>query len=57
MRTDMLVKLAWRNLWRNKLRTGIMLSAMVFGLMGVVAMMGFLSGMYAGLGDVTAGCE
>ncbi|CAH1540774.1 ABC transporter permease [Vibrio harveyi] len=41
----MLVKLAWRNLWRNKLRTLIMLGAMVFGLMGVVAMMGFMNGL------------
>lgn len=45
----MLVKLAWRNLWRNKLRTSIMLSAMVFGLMGVVSMMGFLTGMYGSM--------
>ncbi|ELY1985291.1 ABC transporter permease [Vibrio harveyi] len=41
----MLVKLAWRNLWRNKLRTSIMLGAMVFGLMGVVAIMGFMNGL------------
>ncbi|MDK9783449.1 ABC transporter permease [Vibrio sp. B172a] len=41
----MLVKFAWRNLWRNKLRTSIMLGAMVFGLMGVVAMMGFMNGL------------
>lgn len=41
----MLIKLAWRNLWRNKLRTSIMSGAMVFGLMGVVAMMGFSNGM------------
>ncbi|GAB3525148.1 ABC transporter permease [Photobacterium alginatilyticum] len=47
----MLVKLAWRNLWRNKLRTGIMLSAMVFGLMGVVSMMGFMTGMYGSMID------
>ncbi|MGF1719064.1 ABC transporter permease [Vibrio kyushuensis] len=40
----MLIKLAWRNLWRNKLRTSIILGAMVFGLMGVTAMMGFMSG-------------
>ncbi|MCW8330780.1 ABC transporter permease [Photobacterium sp. SDRW27] len=45
----MLVKLAWRNLWRNKLRTGIMLSAMIFGLIGVVSMMGFLTGMYGSM--------
>ena len=47
----MLVKLAWRNLWRNKLRTSIMLSAMVFGLMGVVSMMGFMTGMYGSMID------
>ncbi|WP_064605135.1 ABC transporter permease [Photobacterium sp. J15] len=45
----MLVKLAWRNLWRNKIRTGIMLSAMVFGLIGAVSMMGFVTGMYASM--------
>ncbi|MGF1833339.1 ABC transporter permease [Photobacterium sanguinicancri] len=38
-----LVKLAWRNLWRNKLRTSIMIGAMVFGLMGVASMMGFMT--------------
>ncbi|USD35908.1 FtsX-like permease family protein [Ferrimonas sp. SCSIO 43195] len=45
----MIIKLAWRNLWRNRLRTGIMLSAMVFGLVGVVILMGFLSSMYANM--------
>ena len=45
----MLIKLAWRNLWRNKLRTSIMLSAMIFGLMGVVVMMGFMTGMYGNM--------
>jgi len=40
----MLIKLAWRNLWRNKLRTSIILGAMVFGLTGVIAMMGFMTG-------------
>ncbi|OZS42521.1 ABC transporter permease [Photobacterium sanguinicancri] len=38
-----LIKLAWRNLWRNKLRTSIMIGAMVFGLMGVASMMGFMT--------------
>ncbi|WP_076408105.1 FtsX-like permease family protein [Shewanella sp. UCD-KL12] len=47
----MLIKLAWRNLWRNKLRTSIMLSAMVFGLIGVVTMMGFMTGMYGNMID------
>ncbi len=41
----MLIKLAWRNLWRNKIRTSIMLGTMVFGLMGVVAMIGFMNGL------------
>ncbi len=47
----MLIKLAWRNLWRNTLRTSIMLSAMVFGLIGVVTMMGFMTGMYGNMID------
>ncbi len=41
----MLIKLAWRNVWRNKLRTSIILGAMVFGLAGVTAMMGFMTGL------------
>ncbi|KJY84670.1 ABC transporter permease [Vibrio galatheae] len=40
----MLIKLAWRNLWRNKLRTSVIIGAMVFGLVGVVTMMGFMTG-------------
>ena len=40
----MLIKLAWRNLWRNKLRTGIVLGAMIFGLVGVTGTMGFMTG-------------
>ncbi len=47
----MLIKLAWRNLWRNKLRTGIMLFAMVFGLIGVAGMIGFMNGMYGNMID------
>ncbi|WP_256871075.1 FtsX-like permease family protein [Shewanella sp. Scap07] len=47
----LIIKLAWRNLWRNRLRTGIMLACMVFGLMGVVTMMGFMTGMYANMID------
>lgn len=41
----MLLKLAWRNLWRNKLRTSIMLCAIVVGLGGVALLMGFMTGM------------
>lgn len=47
----MLAKLAWRNLWRNRLRTGIMLAAMVFGLIGAVTMMGLTTGMYRSMID------
>jgi len=47
----MLIKLAWRNLWRSKLRTSIMLSAMAFGLIGVVTMIGFMNGMYGNMID------
>ncbi|MBY6185136.1 ABC transporter permease [Marinobacter hydrocarbonoclasticus] len=45
----MLVKLAWRNLWRNKVRTAIMLGAMTFGLVGVVVMVGFITGLYGNM--------
>ncbi len=45
----MLVKLAWRNLWRNKLRTTIMLGAMTFGLLGVILMIGFTNGLYGNM--------
>lgn len=41
----MLLKLAWRNLWRNKLRTSIVLGAMIFGLTSVSVMIGFMNGM------------
>lgn len=41
----MLTKLAWRNVWRNKLRSGIMLAAMILGLLGVVLMVGFVYAM------------
>ncbi len=44
-----LVTLAWRNLWRNKLRTGIMLGAVIVGLVGVVAMIGFVAGLYSNM--------
>ena len=38
----MLFKLAWKNVWRNRLRSGIMVAAMVFGLLGVILMVGFV---------------
>lgn len=45
----MLIKLAWRNLWRNKLRTSIVLGAMIFGLTSVTIMIGFMNGMVANM--------
>ncbi len=47
----MLIKLAWRNLWRNNLRTRIVLAAMVFGLAGVTLMIGFMNGMVKNMTD------
>ena len=41
----MLVTLAWRNVWRNRLRSFIMMAAMIFGLLGVVLMVGFVRAM------------
>ena len=38
----MLLTLAWRNVWRNRLRSAIMMGAMIFGLLGVVLMVGFV---------------
>jgi putative ABC transport system permease protein len=41
----MLLKLAWKNVWRNRLRSGIMVAAMVFGLLGLILMVGFVKAM------------
>jgi len=41
----MLLKLAWKNVWRNRLRSGIMVAAMLFGLLGVILMVGFVKAM------------
>ncbi len=43
----MLVKLAWRNLWRNKRRSILTLLAIIFATMVSVAMRGFQKGTYA----------
>ena len=40
-----LLKIAWRNLWRNPLRSGIVMAAMAFGIVVMV----FVSGFYNGL--------
>ena len=41
----MLVTLAWRNVWRNRLRSFIMMASMIFGLFGVVLMVGLVRAM------------
>ncbi len=43
----MLLKLAWRNLWRNKRRSLLTLAAVLFATMVSVAMRGFQIGTYA----------
>ncbi|MCB5161692.1 ABC transporter permease [Marinomonas algarum] len=45
----MLIKLAWRNIWRNPLRTLILLGVMIFGLMSVIAMMGLMNSFYSNM--------
>ena len=41
----MIIKLAWRNVWRNKVRSGILLAAITFGLWGGISAMGIMQGM------------
>ena len=45
----MLLRLAWKNVWRNKLRSSIMMASMVFGLIGVILMVGFVRAMTANM--------
>lgn len=39
-----LIKLAWRNIWRNKRRTIILICAMSTGLIGILVCEGFING-------------
>jgi ABC-type lipoprotein release transport system permease subunit len=41
----MLIRLAWRNVWRNRLRSATMIIATLFGLLGVLLMVGFVTAM------------
>lgn len=41
----MLIAVAWRNLWRNKLRSGVIILAVAIGIIGGVVTDGFMSGM------------
>lgn len=41
----MIPKLAWRNVWRNKIRSGVILAAITFGLWGGISAMGIMKGL------------
>ena len=43
------VRLAWRNLWRNHRRTSIMLAAIVVGVWGMIFMTSLMRGMVDGM--------
>lgn len=42
-----LIKMAWRNLWRNSRRTLLTISSITIGLMAIVFLFGFMDGMSA----------
>ena len=48
----MTIKLAWRNIWRNKRRSGVILTAIVVGLLGMVFMIAIMDGMSADMVEV-----
>ncbi len=41
----MLIAIAWRNLWRNKLRSAVIFSSIAVGIIGAVVSDGFMAGM------------
>ncbi len=41
----MLLSIAWRNLWRNKIRSAVIFSSIAVGIVGAVVSDGFMSGM------------
>jgi len=41
----MLRAIAWRNLWRNKLRSSIIMTALTIGIIGAVEMDGYMTGL------------
>ena len=49
-----IIKLAWRNLWRNKRRTLITVSSICFGLVLALVFIGIADGMYRTMIDSAA---
>jgi putative ABC transport system permease protein len=45
MNTKMIIKMAWLNIWRNPVRTGVVMSAVVIGIWALVFLLGFFNGM------------
>ena len=41
----MVIKLAWLNIWRNPVRTGVVMAAVVIGIWALVFLLGFFNGM------------
>ena len=46
--TSQMVRLAWKNIWRNKVRSGVILSAIAIGLFAGTFMLAFLNGWIIG---------
>ena len=45
----MYLQLAWRNIWRNKRRTAIILTAVVIGIWSMILLGSLMRGMAAGM--------
>ena len=52
MNLKLLVQLSWRNLWRHKRRTGILLTTICFAVGGVLVLNAFLRGMQVGMAEM-----
>ena len=52
MNLKLLVQLSWRNLWRHRRRTGILLTTICFAVGGVLVLNTFLRGMQVGMAEM-----